>query len=259
MKSQVIEISGYRGAFTALYMTKKNCTPERLADIEEALLAVDNRGFLIEDSPYKEKFFGYMNSIIKYGIREEHETLLDYIDITTITFGLHRGAQDDWDAHAKRMVIIRTSSRYGEFEKSAEISDWYKGKIIPFYEMERVDGIKLPDIILVDNYTYRKLAWGYVREDLVSDGDVRRGLVDLAVASDNTTKMSYRNWRHVYNLRRAGTHASPELQEKVEIDRKELQIKMPPLGDNLGKIWVPKTGFVERPNVVYKVDYEEET
>lgn len=236
MGAQVLEITGYVPAFLSLYMTGKNVDGARLEDVLSTVEKATNRwGFLNEDAPeeIKQKFMRYMDLLIKYGIKKEHETLLDYIKIVVFMQDLHRGAQDDYDAHAKRMTIIRSSTRANK--KSSDkpsISEWYKGRILPFFE---VNG--LPDKITKDGVDYVRSSWGYVREDLINDPDVLRGNVALSVACDNVSEMSYRNWRHVYHLRRRGNGAAPELSNFVEEVRSDLTAKMPPLGDLLGKVF----------------------
>lgn len=265
MRSEIVEISGYIGAFSALYMTKKNCTAERMANIIEVVSGATTRqGFLIEDSPYKDRFLKYLDNIIKYGMQHKHETLLDFIKITVVMKGLHRGAQDDYDAHARRMDIIRTSSRYKEFEKAPKLSDWYKDKVMLAVNIDNtvvdtsVEGslgfAYLPEqFIDKDGTKWIKTQFGYVKEEWMEDGDALRGLVPLGISSDNTSNMSFRNWRHVYHLRRPGSHAAPELQLAVEEVRDELRAKMPPMGEGLGKVWVPRVGYIERTETILTI------
>ncbi|GEM_PF-835032 len=250
MEVKVIEISGYIPSFVSLFLTQKNCTPERVKDIIEVVTnATDKQGFVIKDSEYYDRFNDYMSKVIKYGVQYEHETILDFIKVSILMFGLHRGAQDDYDAHAKRMDIIRTSSRHKAFVKHPEVSDWYKDKIIAFNGLEEIPGIVLPEYVEKDGYKWIKTVWGYVREDLMKDGDVARGLIPLSISSDNVSTLSLRNLRHVYHMRRKGTHASPELQESMEDMRGELYEKSYHIGDFLGKVWA-NGSFMERPDTM---------
>jgi hypothetical protein len=139
------------------------------------------------------------------------------------------------------MTIIRSSTRANKKSTNKpEISEWYEEKILPFFE---VPG--LPDKVTVDCVDYVKSSWGYVREDLTNDPDVLRGNVGLSVACDNISEMSFRNWRHVYHLRREDTHAAPELQTAVEMVRSDLYDYCYQLGDMLGKVWCPNELYPE--------------
>lgn len=263
MRAEVVEISGYLPAIVSLYVTGKNVNAERINNIKDAVTASTDRwGFvynspknieLIEEHEFdKYEFNKYMEKIIKYGIKYEHETILDFIKISVLTDGLHRGAQDDFDAHAKRMDIIRSSTRASKKSSDKpEISDWYREKILPFFEVPY-----LPDEFTVDGNDYEKSAWGYVNSKCLNDPDVLRGNVGLSVACDNISTMSFRNWRHVYHLRRNGTHAAPELKEMVEQVREELYKKCWWLGEYLGKVWTTD-GWLER-NKVKLVQKEED-
>jgi hypothetical protein len=270
MKAQVIEISGYTGAFMSLYMTGKNVDEARLKDILNTIsCCTDRYGCLIDDNEYVmnkeeefDKFSSYMDKVIKYGIQHEHETLLDFIKITIFMQDLHRGAMDDYDSHAKRMDIIRSSTRANKKSSggAAGLSDWYADKVMTFDEMlehnSMGDQIFEGEIELSDG-VWIKTPWGYVREEYVNNPDVLRGLVPLGLACDNVSTVSYRNLRHIYHLRREGTHASPELQEAMEQVRDDLRIKCPTLGDMLGKVWVPGANeYIEKPDTIVTIKGE---
>jgi len=246
----------------SLYMTGKNVDDKRLEDILNTIEGATNRwGFVKDmDTPEAAAFKGYMDKIVKYGIAHEHETILDFIKVTIFMEDLHRGALDDYDAHAKRLDIIRSSTRANKkfSGKDALISDWYQGKILTFQELDKIgNGPEFADTIEHDGYNWTKTPWGYVREDYANDADVLRGLVPLSLACDNVSTVSYRNLRHIYHLRRRGTHASPELQDAVEQIREELNAKCPILGHYLGKVWVPgANGYFERPDTVITLKEE---
>ena len=63
-----------------------------------------------------------------------------------MTEGMHRGGQDDIDAHARRFDnrIIRSSTRLAEFSEG-EMSDYYRGKIISTDEALNILNIDIPD------------------------------------------------------------------------------------------------------------------
>lgn len=273
MKAQIIEISGYAGAFMSLYMTGKNVDSKRLDHIQATIEGATNRwGFFDKpESVHGKDFIEYMDKVIKYGIKHEHETILDFIKVTIFMEDLHRGAQDDYDAHAKRLDIIRSSTRANKKSSgsAAELSDWYKDKVLPFGALtsdmigDRVEGslefAYLPDMFVDTNgIKWVKTPWGYVKEELAKDADVLRGLVPLGVVCDNVSTISYRNLRHVYHMRRRGTHAAPELQDVIEMTREDLCVKCAPLGYCLGRVWVPGANeYIERPNTVIALKDEE--
>lgn len=270
MKAQVVEISGYIPAFISLYMTNKKADDERLDDIIRTVSnCVNSQGFVTCDgtilmSKQEEyaKFFEYLTKVLKYGIKndfgkEGHGSLLDFIKISIVMNDLHRGAMDDYDAHAKRLDIIRSSTRANNKSSAANamLSDWYKDKIMTFEHALAFIGEPehtFPDEITdPDGNTWVKTHWGYVLKRYSNNNDVLRGLVPLGLACDSISTVSYRNLRHIYSLRRRGTHASPELQEAMEQVRKDLMQKCWPLGDLLGKVWVPSANdYIEETEVV---------
>ena len=268
MKATVVEISGYVPAIMSLYMTGRNVDEERLSDIIETVdLCTNRRGFVNTASHPDDytNFSNYMSKVIKYGIIHEHETILDFIKISVFVEGMHRGAGDDFDAHAKRMDIIRSSTRANKKSTQfPEISDYYKDKIrtigMIMNEYAKVDMQNHPDaksnaktqnFLDSDGVVWKQTFWGWVREDLENNPDVLRGVVPLSVEQDSISTMSFRNWRHVYHLRRKGTHAAPELQDMVEQVRKELYEKCWWLGYYLGKIWT-KDGYEEKNNIIIR-------
>lgn len=268
MNTTVVEISGYATAISSLYMTNRSLTPERLHNIRFVVeKATDRFGFLLQNE-YTEQFLDYMNRTITYGIRHEHWQILKFLDVHILMEGLHRGAQDDYDAHAKRMEILRSTTRTAKGADFAEFSDFYKEKILTFDEAYQLlthsDG--LPPSLKLDGKTWAKTPWGYVLQEYAADADVRRGLVGLGMASNNISKVPYgEHLRHIYNLRRenpSGKPANPELQQAMEQLRAELTLKCPPLGEYLGKVWVASGGghYAEQNNciLVDKNDYWEE-
>lgn len=245
MGAQIIEISGYVPAIMSMYMTGKNVDTARLNDIRYHVgMSTDRWGRVCNPTA---EFNSYMDRVIKYGVMHEHETILDFIKISVFMEDLHRGAQDDYDAHSRRMDIIRSSTRANKkTSDKPEISEWYKDKIIPFFELK--DVVDLPENMVFDCEDYILTPWGYIRADIARGttpedkkllNDVLRGNVTLAVACDNISTMSFRNWRHVYHLRRADTHAAPELKEYVEEYRDYLYVWNEHLGEYLGKVWCP--------------------
>lgn len=159
-----------------------------------------------------------------------HSTIGRFLDISCVVDGLHRGATDDFDAHAKRLEsrIVRRSTRTTSPD-DIELSDWYKGKVIPFGDLDgkTVSEVKsiteseevtinLPDTIIYDNRVYRKSRFGYVADEFKDNYDVLRGLTPLGMSNLFTFKCNVTEWAHITRLRRSGTHAAPELQQMID-------------------------------------------
>lgn len=176
-----------------------------------------------------------------------HSTIGRFLDISCVVDGLHRGATDDFDAHAKRLDsrIIRRSTRTTSPD-DIELSDWYKDKIIPFGDLDgktvgaQDDGdtdshdftIKLPDTIFIDGIAYKKTRFGYVLYEYKDDYDVLRGLTPLGMSNLFIFKCNVTEWAHITRLRKPGTHASPELQQLIKMINDEIEKHEPLLNDN---------------------------
>ena len=258
MQVKVLEISGYVPAIAAMYMTNRNLTPEKLQHIIDTVDAcTDMRGFVSDTCPQVDEFYDYLLKTINYGIKSGHHQILKFIDITIHMDGLHRGAQDDYDAHAARMNIIRATTRSMKGADHPELSDFYKDKIIAFNDLPFV-----PDKFTLNGEDWVSTPWGYVMKKHENDPDVRRGLTPLGVSSNNISKVPYgEHLQHIYDLRRedaSGKKANPELREAMELMRKDLTFKCKPLGEYLGKVWVESGGghYEEKPNtyLVSKLD-----
>jgi hypothetical protein len=92
MRARVIEVTGYVPAIMSLYMTGKNVDEERLNDIRYHVeQSIDRWGRVVNPT---NEFNNYMDKVIKYGVKYEHETILDFIKIVVFMEGIHRGAQD---------------------------------------------------------------------------------------------------------------------------------------------------------------------
>ena len=255
MKVNIIEIAGLAPAIKALYISKRTLNEQIANEIDNTIWSVtDNKEFLKEfahvDHPEEfGRFNDYMEKIVKWGIRYDHASLLDFIQIYTHIEGLHRGAGDDFDAHAGRMsAIIRSSTRLAT-HRDYEMSDWYKGKILypsEFVDTEFEESVSYPD------GKYVKTNFGFVREDLLGDKDVERGLVPLAAPQNNINCISYREWRYIYYRRGQHTSAAPELKNAMEMFKEELTKKMPVLGEYLDKVWSePQKKFIPIGEAVY--------
>lgn len=219
-------IQGIPDALTSLLMSKRSWTREKESQIRYLCSQVLNSdGFIRDDiadkyahdTQYQEvvdEWRKKMEALCKWGTT--HITLLKFIDLSFTVEGLHRAGQDDWDSHAKRFDnrIIRSSTRLATFD--AEMSDFYKGKIIPTDEMLSRLNIDLPEKVPADDYTYVKTINGYIREDLKDDKDVRRGLYMLSIPSNFIYKVNLTEFSHVYKERNKDGGANPEVKELCE-------------------------------------------
>ena len=221
MKVHLNEISGIADAIVSMYMSKRTWS----RDFEEEVNAVcrkvlNEKGALKTPSELAElkketaNFEEWMDKLIKWGWK--HITLLRYVDFSCTVEGMHRGGQDDWDAHAKRFNnrILRSSTRLSSY--GYEVSDWYKDKIISTDTALSHVGINVPEQIEVNGVIYVKAVNGYVREDLAKEQDVIRGLYMLSIPSNFIFKVDITEWSHVYKERCAKGTAHPEVKECCE-------------------------------------------
>lgn len=227
MKANVISIDGIDAAIISLMMSKRSYTQEK-ADNIMSLVRRYNRCQLDEEA--STELQSHLKKLVKYGLKMGHETLLRFIDLTCIVEGLHRGGQDDVDAHAYRMNnrIIRASTRLGDFD-NGEMSSWYKGKIIGGLDANiTITGVG--DIILKDGIEYVKSPFGYVRKDLARNRDVMRGNYPLSIPSNCIFKINFIDFRHIYKVRGEHGHAHPEVKECIEMLADDVERKLPVLG-----------------------------
>lgn len=218
MNAKVISITGFEGAFTAMFLSKRTYTPELGKEIMDVCSrVVDRYGRFYEDVDKEdnEKFNKWLSMLLKMG--RKHITVLRFLSITIMTEGLHRAGQDDVDAHVKRFEnkIIRNSTRLATYREN-EVSDWYKGKILTDGQAAEILGIKLPDTIEYMGRTYVKSTNGYVREEYKDNKDVKRGLYMLSIPSDFVSEISLCEWAHVYKERNETGGANPEVKMWAE-------------------------------------------
>lgn len=218
MKVTITEMHSMRDAIRTMYMSKRTWTPELEKEIEECCyccLSGVGRPCKIDN-----RFDDMTNKLFKWGQR--HTTMLRFIDISVIVEGLHRGATDDFDSHAKRLEnrIIRSSTRLATYTAD-EMSDWYKDKIIPTDLALRDLNIMLPEMYKRNGQVYVKAANGYILKGMENNNDVKRGLYMLSLPMTFTFKVNLVELAHIYRERGSksggakGT-AAPELQEMIE-------------------------------------------
>lgn len=221
MKVYLNKITGIDDAIVSMYFSKRTWTREKELHIREVCDDVLNADGRIWNSPhcYKSEnireFNGWMDSLCRFGTK--HITLLRFIDFSITVDGLHRAGQDDWDAHAKRYDnrIIRASTRLADFS-GGEMSDFYRGKIIPTDMALSALGISMPDTVEREGQTYVKAVNGYILKGMEDNRDVKRGLYMLSIPSSFIFKVNLTEWAHVYKERRKEGGANPEVKECCE-------------------------------------------
>lgn len=226
MEVYLNRIEGVADAIVSLYMSKRTWTKGIELQIRHTCDAVsDKDGMIDRRRPGYRDFTKLIEKIVKFG--PQHTTLLRYIDFSFTVEGLHRGAQDDFDSHAKRLEnrIIRSSTRLATF--GCEVSDYYKNKILTTDQALDILGITIPEKILVPTVTgnmmggtedisFVRAVNGYIREDLAEENDVKRGLYMLSIPSNFIFKVNCAEFAHILKQRDKNSHAHPELQEAVE-------------------------------------------
>lgn len=210
-------VSNVSDAIITMFMSKRTWTPELNQEIIETCNRVFDKNGSLEvfyDTQDKEKVDNWLNKLFKWGCI--HTTMLRFIDISVTVEGLHRGAQDDFDAHAKRLDnrIVRSSTRLATF--GTEKSDFYQGKIVTTDEVLNMLAYQLPERIDICGKPYVKMENGYIEEEYANNKDVMRGLYMLSIPSNFIFKCNLTEWSHIVKERDCNSHAAPELQEMVE-------------------------------------------
>lgn len=221
------EINGLWAAIDAMYFSKRSWTRAQEEHLKNLYAEhFDRWGRKIKEP--NAEMQDLLNKTFKWA--RTHITLGKFLDFSFTVEGLHRGAQDDFDSHAKRLDnrIIRSSTRLATFGH-AEKSEWYKDKILSTDEaMDRL-GLAMPETILVNGETYVRAVNGYIREDLKDDKDVKRGLYMLSIPSNFIFKCNCTEFAHIVNERDAESHAHPELRLMIEECKAVLQENLPNL------------------------------
>lgn len=230
-------IYGVADAICALHQSKRNLTTEKRREIWQLVFA-NTTATGQQCISTSEEFLVNIEKLEKYGVHYGHTTLLRYINIGIHIEGLHRGGQDDLDAHAKRMDnrIVRASTRLATFDGS-EKSDYYQGKILYTEEVLNGLGIELPALYThTDGQDYVKTDWGYVVQAHQDDQDAKRGLYPLAIPSDCIFQIQYPELCHIVQFRDRYSHAHPELRQVIEQIKTQLTVAFPMLGKNLTEL-----------------------
>lgn len=220
MKVYLNNIHGIDDAITSLYMSKGNYTRDREIDIADAVNNnTDINGFV--KTHMTEEFRTMYNKMLAIG--QMHTTIIRYIDFSFTVVGLHRGGQDDLDAHAHRFNnrIVRTSTRLCKKLNTRDKSEYYENKILTLGEVLDIMDIDMPDEVISGGVKYIKADNGYINSEYIEDcpkeeQDVRRGLYNLAIPSNCIVKCDLFEYAHVYKMRNKDTHAHPELRDLIE-------------------------------------------
>lgn len=247
MEFKLVEVTGLAQAITSLKLSKRNYDYGKHMDLMQKIHKhSDFTGSLAGADPFDPDVIEIMDDlrkVAKYGAGvggeawkdDGHDTLLRYIDFTFMTLGLHRAAQDDLDAHAKRFDsrIVRESTRLATFGPG-EKSEWYANRIRTVEDMMKTCEMELPRHYTDDEgITWVYTSNGYVRSDLVGDKDIMRGNYPECIPSNALWKVNMYDLRHIYMRRNGMTHAAPELTIGIESLADQIEKAVP--GD-LGKL-----------------------
>lgn len=219
MEVYLNRVDGWDDAIISMFLSKRTLTRELEMDIRNEVATCINTdpsygpvGALLFTT---EKLQGWLNTLMKWA--PMHITMGRFLDFSFTVYGLHRGGQDDWDSHAKRMEnrIIRSSTRLANYS-DGEMSDYYQGKIIPTDAALAFLGITTPDEIEYEGKTYVRGVNGYILKGMEKNKDVKRGLYMLSIPSNFIFKMNLTEYAHLFKERNANGTANPEVKECAE-------------------------------------------
>lgn len=231
MKVFLNSITGWDDAILSMYYSKRTVTRELEDEIRnEVEMFTSRNGTILSPEEVAtiadgntdilasyEKFIDRMQKLLKWC--PIHITMSRYINLSFTVYGLHRGAQDDFDSHAKRLDnrIIRSSTRLGKFE-GGEKSSFYDGKIMTTDEvLNKVNPeYTLPQEVEIYGKVYVKAPNGYILKECAGQQDVERGLYMLSIPSNFIAQCNLTEYSHIYKERGAHGHAAPELKEMME-------------------------------------------
>ena len=213
MKVYLNELNGLWAAIDAMYFSKRSWTREREIYLKNLYVEHFDRWGMKSKDP-NEEMQDLMDKLFKWS--KTHITLGRFLDFSFTVEGLHRGAQDDFDSHAKRLEnrILRSSTRLATYEN--EKSSWYEGKILTLDEVLPLLKMELPEKITVEDVDYLRSTNGYIREDLKNNRDAKRGLYMLSIPSNFIFKCNCTEFAHIVNERDEDSHAHPELRIMIE-------------------------------------------
>ena len=226
MEVYLNRIDGWDDAIISMFLSKRTLTRELESEIREEVASHTNHypgcgvvGSLFEPS---EQLQDWIKKLLKWA--PSHITLGRFLDFSFTVYGLHRGAQDDLDSHAKRMEnrIIRSSTRLADF-KSGEMSEYYQDKIIPIDVALAILDITTPNEIEYNGETYVRGVNGYILKGMENNKDVKRGLYMLSIPSNFIFKVNLTEYAHIFKERNIKSGANPELKTCIENATDELE------------------------------------
>lgn len=220
MQVYLNRIDGIDDAIISLFLSKRTLTRSLELDVRSEVIQNTNHEFAtlpigaIKPN-HSEKMREWLGKVFKWGVH--HITMLRFIDLSFSVYGLHRGGQDDIDAHNYRMHnrIIRSSTRLADFSQG-ETSEWYEGKIIPTDVALAHLGITTPDEIEYEGKTYVRGVNGYILKGHENDKDYKRGLYMLSIPSNFIFRIQLTEFAHLYNERKESGTANPEVKLAAE-------------------------------------------
>ena len=103
------EISGLWNAIDTMYMSKRSWTRDREQHIKSLYAQHFDRWGMKISEP-NDEMADLLTKLFKWA--PVHITMGRFLDFSFTVEGMHRGAQDDFDSHAKRLDnrILRSSS-----------------------------------------------------------------------------------------------------------------------------------------------------
>lgn len=211
MKVSLLETAGLEPAVLSIFVSKRHLDTTLALNIHKEYLDYIHH----ENTRDAQVFERRLTRALAIG--RQHTTVLRFINFSFLVEDIHRGAQDDWDSHARRFDnrIIRSSTRLSASEVGAK-SDYYDGKIMTFGEAIKKADIPMPIGLTIDGVNYEKTDHGYIREDLAENQDVVRGLYPLCLPSTFVYSVNLAEFCHIYKVRRAGHGAHEEVSQLAE-------------------------------------------
>lgn len=233
MEVYLNRIDGWDDAILTMFYSKRTITREFEMKVRDAVYMCTHQdpslvaGKLIPHAAtmmpaMHEELINWLTKLFKWA--PKHITLGRFLDFSFTVYGLHRAGQDDWDAHTCRFNnrIIRASTRLADF-KGGEMSDFYKGMVVPTDVALAALGICTPEEIEYEGKTYVRAVNGYILKGLENNKDLKRGLYMLSIPSDFIFKINLTEFAHVYKERRWDGTANPEVKKACELMVDQLQ------------------------------------
>lgn len=226
MEVYLNRIDGWDDAIISMFLSKRTLTRELEMDIRNEVALCTNH--IPEMGPVgafvcmTDQLKDWLTKLFKWA--PIHVTMGKFIDLSFTVYGLHRGAQDDYDSHAKRMDnrIIRSSTRLADFSHG-EMSEYYADKIIPTDTALAFLGIETPDEIEYNGQTYVRGVNGYILKGMENHKDVKRGLYMLSIPSNFIFRINLTEHAHVHKERNIHSTANPELKTCIELEADQLE------------------------------------